>query len=159
MRGMGVHALALERPSAEAGEVGFGPRFVQKDQFGRVQTRLLLAPKPPRPGDVGAVLLAGAECLFLYVRPIFPKTTLIACKEHFSPAAARISLRVRSFFRASKARSWLRWVATIMGLRPEKRCRGAMSLVCRRCWRSFLTSPNETRKRWAISTRVPSSLS
>ena len=159
MRGMGVNTLALERPSAEPGEVGFGPRFVQKYQLGRVQPRLLFPPALPRTGDVRAILLAGAECLFLYVRPIFPKTTLIACKEHRSPAAARISLRVRSFFRASKARSWLRWVATIMGLRPEKRCRGAMSLVCRRCWRSFLTSPNETRKRWAISTRVPSSLS
>jgi len=159
MRGAAVSALALERAPTKAGEVGFGPRFVQKNQLGRVETRLLLAPKPPRPGDVGAVLLAGAECLFLYVRPIFPKTTLIACKEHFSPAATRISLRVRSFFLASKARSCLRWVATIMGLRPEKRCRGAMSQVRRRCWRSFLTMPNETRKRSAISARVPSLLS
>ena len=150
MRCAGVDALAFKRTAIEASEVGFGTRFVQKDQLGRVKASLPLAPEPARPGNIGPVLLAGAECLFLYVRPIFPNTTLIACKEHFSPAAPRSSFRVRSFFLASRARSWLRWVATIIGLRPEKRCRGAMSPVRRRCWRSFLTRPNEIRKRWAI---------
>ena len=50
-------------------------------------------------------------------------------------------------------------LARMAGLRPEKRCRGAISPVRRRCWRSFLTIPRETRKRWAISVRVPSSRS
>jgi hypothetical protein len=65
MRPAGVNALALERTSTEASEIGFCPRFVQKDQLGRVPTRLPLPPEPPRPGAGGAVLLAGAECLFL----------------------------------------------------------------------------------------------
>ena len=151
--------FALERATTQAGQVGFGPRFIQKDQLGRVQPRLLFPPAPPRPGDVGAILLAGTECLFLYVRPIFPKTTLIACKEHLSPVACRNSFKVRSFFLASNERIWLRWVATIIGLRPQNRYRGAMSPVRRRYCRSFLTMPRETRNRWAISGRVPSSLS
>jgi hypothetical protein len=31
MRGVGMNALAFERSSAEAGKIGFGPGFVQKD--------------------------------------------------------------------------------------------------------------------------------
>jgi len=101
-----VYPLALEGAPAETGQVGLGTRFIQKDQLGRVEARLPLAPEATRPRDVGTVLLAGAECLFLYVSPIFPNTTLIACKEHFSPVAARNSLKVRSLFLASKARIW-----------------------------------------------------
>lgn len=108
MRGAGVDALALGRTSAEPGQVGFGSRFVQENQLRRVPAGLLFAPSPARPDNVGTVLLAGAECLFLYVSPIFAKTTLIACKEQFSPAAVRSSLSVRSFFLVSKARNWLR---------------------------------------------------
>jgi hypothetical protein len=102
-----MHSLALEGAPAEAGQVGLGARFIQKDQPGRVKARLPLAPETTRPRDVWTVLLASAECLFLYVRPIFPNTTLMACKEHFSPVAARNSLKVRSLFLASKARIWL----------------------------------------------------
>ena len=119
MGGAGVNALAFGRPSAKPCQIGFGPRFIEKYQFGRIPTRLLFAPAPPRPGNVRTILLAGAERLFLYVSPIFPKTTLIACREHFSPLAARSSLSVKSFFLASKARKQPRWVATIIGLRPE----------------------------------------
>ena len=100
-----MDAFAFGCPPAEAGQVGFGPRFIQKDQLGRVKACLPLAPAAPRPGDVWTVLLAGTECLFLYVNPIFPNTTLMACKEHLSPVAARISFKVRSLFLASKARS------------------------------------------------------
>lgn len=101
-----MHSLALERAPAEAGQVGLGARFIQKDQLGRVEPRLPLAPETARPRNVGPVLLAGAECLFLYVNPILPNTTLMACKEHSSPVAARNSLKVRSLFLASKARIW-----------------------------------------------------
>ena len=96
--------LTLGRTAAETGEVRPGARFIQKDQPGRVKARLLFAPAATRPCDVGTVLFAGAECLFLYVSPIFPNTTLIACKEHFSPVACRSSFKVRSFFLASKTR-------------------------------------------------------
>ena len=65
VRGAGVNPLTLERPSAPAGQVGFGTRFIQKDQLGRVKARLPLTPESARPGDVRTVLLAGAECLFL----------------------------------------------------------------------------------------------
>lgn len=115
---MGVNALALERAPAEAGQVGLGARFIQKDQPRRIEARLPPAPEPTRPRDVWTVLLAGAECLFLYVRPILPNTTLMACKEHSSPVAARNSFKVRSDFLASRARSWRRWTSTIKGLRP-----------------------------------------
>ncbi len=91
LRGAGVDALAFECPSAEPGQVGLGPRFIQENQLGRVPTRLLFAPALTCPDNVWTVLLAGAERLFLYVSPIFAKTTLIACKEQWSPVAARSS--------------------------------------------------------------------
>jgi hypothetical protein len=99
-----MDALALEGTPAQTGEVRLGTRFIQKNQLGRIKARLPFAPEPARPGDIRTVLLAGAECLFLYVKPIFPNTTLIACKEHFSPVASRNSFRVRSFWLASNAR-------------------------------------------------------
>ena len=40
-------------------------------QSGGIQAELAPPPRPARPGDVGAVLLAGPERLFLYVSPIF----------------------------------------------------------------------------------------
>ena len=76
--GAGPDSLALGRTSAPTSEVGFGARFIQKNQLGRVQARLPLAPETTSPRDVGAVLCAGAECLFLYVNPIFPSTTWMA---------------------------------------------------------------------------------
>ena len=100
-----MDAFAFGRPPAEAGQVGLGPRFIQKDQLGRVKARLPLAPEAPRPGDVWTVLLAGTECLFLYVSPIFFNTTLMACNEHPRPVAARNSFKVRSLFLVSRARS------------------------------------------------------
>lgn len=78
MRSAGMDALALGRATAQTSEVGFSARFIQKNQLGRVQARLPFAPETTGPGDVGAVLLAGPECLFLYVSPIFPSTTWIA---------------------------------------------------------------------------------
>ena len=65
-----MEALALGTSSPQPGHVGFGPRFVQEDQAGRIQSRLLPNPAAAGPADVGAVLFAGPENLFLYVRPI-----------------------------------------------------------------------------------------
>ena len=70
-----MDAFPFGRTAAETGEVGLGARFIQKDQLGRIKARLLFAPAPPRPGDVWTVLLAGAECLFLYVSSILASTT------------------------------------------------------------------------------------
>lgn len=99
-----MDSLAFECPPAETGQVGLGAGFIEKDQLGRVQARLPLAPETPRPSDIRTVLFAGTESLFLYVSPIFPSTTLMACKEHFSPVACRNSFKVRSLFLANKER-------------------------------------------------------
>ena len=63
--------LALGGAPAQAGQIGLGARFVQEDQAGRVEAGLPVAPGPARPRDLRMVLLAGPECLFLYVSPIF----------------------------------------------------------------------------------------
>ena len=76
--GAGMDSLPLERTTAQTSEVGFGARFIQKNQLGRVEARLPLPPETTGSRDVGAVLLAGAKCLFLYVNPIFPNTTWMA---------------------------------------------------------------------------------
>ena len=69
----GMDTLSFESPAAQAGQVGLGPGFVQKDQSCRVKTCLSAPPEPARPGDVRTILLTGAECLFLYVSPNFSK--------------------------------------------------------------------------------------
>ena len=110
----GVDTLAPLGAATETGQVGFRARVVQKDQLGRVKARPPLSPEATRPSDGWTVLLAGTERLFLYVNPIFPNTTLIACKEHSRAVAARNFFKVRSVFLASNDRIWLRWVATII---------------------------------------------
>ena len=68
-----MEALAFGGSSPQPGHVGFGPRFVQEDQAGRIEGRLLPDPAAAGLPDVGAVLFAGPESLFLYVRPIRSK--------------------------------------------------------------------------------------
>jgi hypothetical protein len=74
VRGVRVHPLPTGSASAQPRHVGFGSRLIQQDQFFGVQPRLPPPPGPPRPRDVGTILFAGAECLFLYVSPIFART-------------------------------------------------------------------------------------
>ena len=69
----GMNALPSQGATAQAGQVGRGAGLVQKDQFGGIEARLAAPPRAPRPRDVGAILLAGAERLFLYVSPSFAK--------------------------------------------------------------------------------------
>ena len=66
-----MNPLTLGSAAAQARQIGLGPGLVQKDQSGRIEARLPALPEAARPGDVGAVLLAGPECLFLYVSPSF----------------------------------------------------------------------------------------
>jgi len=73
LRTWGVDPLTPQRAPAQAGQIGFGPRFVQENQFGRVPAALPTPPGAARPRNVRTVLLAGPECLFLYVSPIFFK--------------------------------------------------------------------------------------
>ena len=74
LRTLGVDTLTPQGAPAQAGQIGFGTRFVQENQFGRVQTALPTPPGAARPRNVRTVLLAGMECLFLYVSPIFART-------------------------------------------------------------------------------------
>ena len=66
-----MNPFSFERPAAQAGQIGLGAGLVQKDQPSRVKPCLPTPPQAARPGDVRTVLFAGAECLFLYVRPNF----------------------------------------------------------------------------------------
>ena len=68
-----MDTLSFGSPTTQAGQVGFGTGFVQKDQPGRVKPGLPAPPEAARPGNIRTVLLTGAECLFLYVRPNFSK--------------------------------------------------------------------------------------
>jgi hypothetical protein len=74
VRGAGVNPLPTGSASAQPRHVGLGSRLIQKDQFCGVKSRLPPPPCPPRPRDVGTILFAGAERLFLYVSPIFART-------------------------------------------------------------------------------------
>ena len=69
-----MHPLAALGSPAQSGHIGLGTGLIQKNQPGRVERRLLPPPVPARPDNVGPVLLAGAERLFLYVSPIFSST-------------------------------------------------------------------------------------
>ena len=65
-------ATALRSPS-QAGHVGLGTAFVDKDEMRRVQSALEPAPLLAGLQDIGTVLLAGAKRLFLYVRSMDAK--------------------------------------------------------------------------------------
>jgi hypothetical protein len=47
-----------------AGHVGLGPGLVDKDQAGRVDALLVMAPAFAFPGDVGPILLNGMQTFF-----------------------------------------------------------------------------------------------
>jgi hypothetical protein len=63
-------ALAARSPPAQAGHVRFGCRFVEEDQARGIEARLEAFPEAPLFSDIGAVLLAGVERLFLYASPM-----------------------------------------------------------------------------------------
>lgn len=67
-RSGGMYPAAALRPPSQAGHVGLGSAFVDKDETRRVQSALEPAPLLTGLQDLGAVLLAGTERLFLYVR-------------------------------------------------------------------------------------------
>jgi hypothetical protein len=51
------------------GHVGLGPSLVDKDQPSGVKPALVFLPPLAPAGDVGTILLAGAQALFLNVMP------------------------------------------------------------------------------------------
>jgi len=74
MRGMGVNPIPTLRTPPQTRHIGLGTGFINKYQPVRIKTGLLTAPELPGLGYIGAVLLACAKCLFLYVSPIFSRT-------------------------------------------------------------------------------------
>ena len=64
-----MNPLAALGAAAAPGQIGFRARFVEEDQPRRIEAGLRSPPVPPRPPDVGTVLLTGPERLFLYVSP------------------------------------------------------------------------------------------
>jgi hypothetical protein len=74
-RTTGLDTVAALGSSSQARQVGLGSRLVQKNQPCRVEAALAPPPGLAGPREVGTILLAGAECLFLYVSPIFASTT------------------------------------------------------------------------------------
>ena len=69
MRGLVVDPLAARRPAPQTRHVGLGARFIQEYQPIHVPVGTLRRPRRAGRRNVGAVLFAGAECLFLYVSP------------------------------------------------------------------------------------------
>ncbi len=55
--------LAHRAAPTQTGEVGFGPRFIQKNQVIWIYLLQLLLPLRPRLGDIGPVLFTGVEGL------------------------------------------------------------------------------------------------
>ena len=72
---MAMSALPSWRSPAQACQIGLGSGFIQKNQTRRIEALLPPLPGFARADQIGALLFAGAECLFLYVSPIFASTT------------------------------------------------------------------------------------
>ena len=73
IRALGMEALASRGAAPQPGHVRFGPRLVEEDEFRRVEALLPPPPEAALAGDVGTVLFASPERLFLKVSPIFSK--------------------------------------------------------------------------------------
>jgi len=65
---MVVDTLPSRGASPQPRQVGFGRRFIQKHQRASGGLRKFTSPQLSRRSYVFPILLAGAECLFLYVR-------------------------------------------------------------------------------------------
>ena len=68
-----MNPLASPGPSAQAGHVGLCCALVDEDEAGWIKTALRSAPFLAGFEDIGAILFAGAESLFLYVSSIEAK--------------------------------------------------------------------------------------
>ncbi len=64
-RGLGQQTLAAWRATVEPGHLGAGADLVDKDELVGIDEGLRRPPDAAPGGDVRAVLLGGAQCLFL----------------------------------------------------------------------------------------------
>ena len=65
-----LNKTVAERGKPTPGIPGVTLAKAKADQFGGIEAELAQPPRPARPRDLGAVLLAGPERLFLNVSPI-----------------------------------------------------------------------------------------
>jgi len=118
------------------GHVGLGPCLVDKDQPFGVKPALVFLPPLAPAGDVGAVLFAGVQALFLNVMPSRAKNAQSAPWLTFTPSAAssaRIARNVRSGLSAIRASSHSRLPARRCGRRPPIAKAAALPVVRKRC--------------------------
>jgi len=64
VRALRQQALAAGGPAAQARQVGFGRRLIEKDQPRGIPAALAAAPPPPRLHEVRPILLGGAQRFF-----------------------------------------------------------------------------------------------
>lgn len=91
MRDADAQSLAAATAAMPARHVGGRPRFIDEDQFFRVQVQLILEPGLTTLQHVGAVLFAGVRGLFLRVTPCRAKNRWIVPKPKARPFAARLA--------------------------------------------------------------------
>jgi len=118
------------------GHVGLGPGLVDKDQPFGIKPALVFLPSLAPAGDVGAILLAGVQALFLNVMPSRAKNAQSAPWLTLTPSAAnsaRSARRVRSGFSAIRASSQSRLPARRCGRRPPIAKAAALPVVRKRC--------------------------
>ena len=65
-----MHTLTTAGSSAQPGHVGLRPALIDEDETLRIEPPLEPPPLFAGLEDVGTVLLAGTERLFLYVNPM-----------------------------------------------------------------------------------------
>jgi hypothetical protein len=118
------------------GHVGLGPSLVDEDQPFGVKPALIFLPSLAPTGDVGAILLAGAQALFLNVMPSRAKNAQSAPWLTLTPSAAnsaRSARKVRSGFSAIRASSQSRLLARRYGRCPPIARAAALPVAWKRC--------------------------
>src|SRR4051794_9252724 len=114
LRHFGNEAGAAGTSPMAPGHVGLGPGLVDEDQVFGVEPTLIFLPPLAPAGDIGAVLFAGVQALFLNVMPSRTKNAQSAPWLTLIPPAASsawIARNVKSGFFAIRASSQSRLLA------------------------------------------------
>ena len=69
VRNLGDQTLAFGATAVRAGHIGLDPRLIDEIQSCRRNLALMGFPLSAPPGDIGAILLTGAQALFLKLSP------------------------------------------------------------------------------------------
>src|SRR5512135_928386 len=136
LRHLGDQAGAAGTSSMAPGHVRLGPCLVDKDQPFGVKPALVFPPPLALASDVGAVLFAGVQALFLNVMPSRAKNAQSAPWLTLTPSAAssaRIARNVKSGLSAIRASSQSRLPPRRCGRRPPIAKAAALPVVRKRC--------------------------